>query len=159
LPLISITLVICGPELTADRPAQANFHREWASERWAAQWIACPSAPQRDAAVFHFAKIIELPDLPNEFVVQVSADNRFVWFVNGARVGEGPSNSDLSHWKYETFDPRPLLHNGKNVIGATVWNFGTQAPLAQMTSRSGFVLQGDGDAAQIANTGDSWQVE
>src|SRR2546429_2647744 len=50
-------------------------------------------------------------------------------------IGEGPASSDLGHWKYETFDLRPFLHNGKNVIGATVWNFGTQAPVAQMTSR------------------------
>src|SRR2546429_8259932 len=67
-------------------------------------------------------------------------------------IGEGPASSDLGHWKYETFDLRPFLHNGKNVIGATVWNFGTQAPVAQMTSRAGFILQGDDEAEQIANT-------
>ncbi len=91
--------------------------------------------------------------------MHVSADNRFILFVNGTRIGEGPASSDLSHWKYETFDLRPFLHSGKNVIGATVWNFGTQAPLAQMTARTGFILQGHGEAEQIANTDDSWEVE
>src|SRR5207247_9792500 len=124
-----------------------------------AQWIACPEAPQRDAGVFHFRKTIDLADHSKKFVVYVSADNRFILFVNGTRIGEGPASSDLGHWKYETFDLRPFLHNGKNVIGATVWNFGTQAPVAQMTSRAGFILQGDDEAEQIANTDDSWAVE
>lgn len=157
---ISATLLsIFGSELAVGGPGQAAAHREWARERWAAEWIACREGPQRDAGVFHFRKTLDLMDPPAEFVVHVSADNRFILFVNGTRVGEGPGSGDLSHWKYETFDLRPFLHNGRNVIGATVWNFGTQAPLAQMTSRTGFILQGDGAAEQIANTDDSWQVE
>lgn len=154
-----ILLMLCGPEIAAPGTGQATAHHHWAKERWSAEWIACPEAPQRDAGVFHFRKTIVLPDLPKEFVVHVSADNRFLLFANGARVGEGPANSDFNHWKYETFDLRPFLHNGKNVIGATVWNFGTQAPIAQMTSRTAFILQGDGEAERIANTDDSWHVE
>ena len=152
-------LAICRPELAVCGSGQGTAPHDWARERWTAQWIACPEAPQRDAGVFHFRKTLDLTELPKEFVVHVSADNRFVLFVNGARVGEGPASSDLSHWKYETFDLRPFLRDGKNVIGATVWNFGVEAPLAQMTSRGGFILQGDGEAEQIANTDDSWQVE
>ena len=156
---LSIALAICSPELAVCGPGQGSTHRDWARERWTAQWIACPEAPQRDAGVFHFRKTVDLTELPKEFVVHVSADNRFILFVNGTRVGEGPASSDLSHWKYETFDLRPFLHDGKNVIGATVWNFGVEVPLAQMTSRSGFILQGAGEAEQIANTDGSWQVE
>ena len=148
---ISATLLaILGSDLAVGGPGQTTAHHGWAEGRWAAQWIACREAPQRDAGVFHFRKTLDLTDLPTEFVVHVSADNRFILFVNGARVGEGPANSDLSHWKYETFDLGPFLHNGKNVIAATVWNFGAQAPLAQMTSRAGFILQGDGATEQIA---------
>ena len=91
--------------------------------------------------------------------MHVSADNRFVLFVNGARVGEGPASSDLGHWKYETFDLRPFLRQGSNVIAANVWNFGTLAPVAQMTSRAGFLLQGETPAEEIANTDETWQVE
>src|SRR5215472_5707183 len=135
--------MICACEVAAGGRGQTAA---FAGERWSAEWIACPEAPQRDAGVFHFRKTIDLTNLSKEFVVHVSADNRFILFVNATRIGEGPASSDLSHWKYETFDLRPFLHNGKNVIGATVWNFGTQAPPAQMTSRMGFILQGDGEA-------------
>jgi alpha-L-rhamnosidase len=133
--------------------------RDWAHARWTAQWIACPNAPQRDAGVFHFRKSFTLAGRPEHFLVHVSADNRFFLYVNGTRVGAGPASSDPGHWRYETFDLAALLHAGDNLIGATVWNFGTSAPIAQMTSRAGFILQGDGAAEQIANTGASWQAE
>jgi hypothetical protein len=139
--------------------AQQTQHRDWAAERWKAQWIAWPEAPQRDTGIFHFRKSIEVRELPGQFVVHVSADNRFVLFVNGGRVGEGPASSDLPHWKYETFDLRPFLRQGSNVIAATVWNFGTLAPVAQMLSRAGFLLQGDTAAEEMANTDRTWQVE
>jgi alpha-L-rhamnosidase len=139
--------------------AQDALRHDWAAERWKAQWIAWPEAPQRDTGVFHFRKTIQLSTLPNEFIVHVSADNRFLLFVNGTRVGEGPASSDLGHWKYETFDLRPFLRQGSNVIATTVWNFGTLAPVAQMTSRAGFVLQGDSAIEEIANTDESWDVE
>ena len=42
------------------------------------------------------------------------------------------------------------------MIAATVWNFGTLAPVAQMFSRAGFLLQGDSAAEEIANTDGSW---
>ena len=38
------------------------------------------------------------------FAVNVSADNQFIFYVNGKEVGRGPSRSDLGHWKYETYD-------------------------------------------------------
>jgi alpha-L-rhamnosidase len=139
--------------------AQKTQHHDWAAERWKAEWIAWPGTPQRDMGIFHFRKTIELRELPKQFLVHVSADNRFVLFVNGARVGEGPASSDLQHWNYETFDLRPFLKQGNNLIAATVWNFGTLAPVAQMLSRAGLLLQGDTAAEEVANTDESWQVE
>ena len=38
-----------------------------------------------------------------------SADNRFILYVNGARVGDGPARGDLTHWRYERFDLAPYL--------------------------------------------------
>src|ERR1700730_11776784 len=41
---------------------------------WKAQWITSPSSPQRDTVVLHFRKVIEIPAVPEHFVVHVSAD-------------------------------------------------------------------------------------
>src|SRR5579871_123800 len=127
--------------------------------KWTALWIAHPTAPEREPGVFHFRKIIQLAKVPEHFVVHVSADNRFLMFVNGKRVGEGPARGDLMHWRYETFDLTPFLQQGTNVIAATVWQFGLYAPIAQIWDRLGFLVQGDTAAESAVNTGTSWEVE
>ncbi len=129
------------------------------SALWTAQWITASSTPQRDEVVLHFRKAIDLAQPPQQFLVNVSADNQFIFYVNQQRVGSGPSRSDLAHWRYETYDIAPLLHAGRNVLAATVWNFGTHAAIAQISDRVGFLLHGEGDAARIADTDASWEVE
>jgi hypothetical protein len=126
---------------------------------WSAEWITAPDTHQRDEVVLHFRKVIELSQPPQQFLVNVSADNQFVFYVNQQRVGSGPSRSDLEHWRYETFDIAPLLHAGRNVLAATAWNFGTHAAIAQISDRVGFILHGEGEAARIADTDASWEVE
>ncbi len=125
---------------------------------WHAHWIACPNAPQKDEGVYYFRKEITLPSKPDHFWVHVSADNRFLLHVNGQYAGEGPSRGDLFHWRFETIDLAPLLHSGRNILAATIWNYGTRAPVAQMSDRTGFMLQGDTPAEEIANTDKSWLV-
>ena len=126
---------------------------------WTANWISHPTAPLREPGVFHFRKVIALENRPDRFMVHVSADNRFALFVNGHRVGEGPARSDLHHWHYETFDLAPFLAAGRNVIAATVWQFGIYAPLAQFTDRLAFLMEGDSKTESIVNTDKSWDVE
>jgi hypothetical protein len=128
-------------------------------ERWSAHWITSPEGPQRDVTVLHFRKVIELTQKPEHFVVQVSADNQFMLYVNHAWVGTGPAHSDLTHWRYETYDIAPLLGPGKNVLAAEVWNFGVLSPLGQISDRTGFVLHGNSDSERVADTGPSWEVE
>src|SRR5262252_9201806 len=94
-------------------------------KHWQAQWITAPEAAERDAAVVHFRKTIELAARPEKFAVDVSADNQFIFYVNGKEAGRGPSRGDLAHWRYETYDIAPFLRAGKNFLTATVWHFGT----------------------------------
>ena len=130
-----------------------------ARAKWAAQWISHPTAPLREPITLHFKKTIDMPAVPAHFVVHVSADNRFVLYVNGQRIGDGPARGDLTHWRYETFDLAPMLKAGTNVLAATVWNFGIYAPVAQISDRTAFLLEGDTDAEKAANTDKSWMVE
>lgn len=126
---------------------------------WTARWITSPDGPQRDASVLHFRKELDLVQAPQRFEVQVSADNQFILYVNGKWAGFGPARSDLGHWRYESYDLAPLLHAGKNTLAATVWNFGVLTPLAQISDRLGFVVQGRSEAEHVGNTDRTWQVE
>ena len=123
---------------------------------WSARWIYPPGAPPSDYGVYHFRRSFELPSKPASFVVHVSGDNRYQLFVNGERVLWGPARGDLEHWRYETLDIASHLRAGKNVLAAVVWNFGAEAPLAQISYRTAFLLQGAG-AEQVADTNRLWK--
>src|SRR5271170_2800358 len=127
--------------------------------KWNASWITHPTAPLREPVVLHFRKSLQLAAKPPRYMVHVSADNRFILYVNGHRVGDGPARGDLSHWRYETFDLSQYLVQGSNFVTATVWNYGIYAPVAQITDRIAFLLQGDGEPEAEISTPKDWMVE
>jgi hypothetical protein len=109
--------------------------------------------------VFHFRRTLTLAAVPTSYIVRVSADNRFILYVNGHRAGDGPARGDLTHWRYERFDLATLLKPGENLISATVWNFGVLAPLAQMSDRSAFLLESEATDSASISTPAGWLVE
>ena len=126
---------------------------------WHASWVTHPTAPLREPVVLHFRRTLSLPAVPASYPVRLSADNRFILYVNGQRVGDGPARGDLAHWRYERFDLAPFLHTGQNLITATVWNWGIFAPLAQMSDRTAFLLESEATGAKGMSTPEGWQVE
>ena len=125
---------------------------------WKAEWIASADGPARDASVVYFRKTLVLDQTPAQLIVDVSADTRFELHVNGKRVGTGPAMGDVHHWRYETYDLAPYLRAGTNQIAAIVWNFGTAAPVAQMSSQTAFFLAAEDPEYASIDTGDGWQV-
>ncbi len=163
ISLIVVCLLNCSlfsaqvtPSLHAESP-QPSIQPP--IQQWTAQWITCPGGPERDPFVFHFRKVLDLPQKPTHFLVQVSADNQFLLHVNQQRVGTGPARGDLAHWRFETYDLAPFLHVGKNLIAATVWGFGTRSAYAQISDRAGFLLHGESESERAADTNETWQVE
>lgn len=126
--------------------------------QWSASWIACPDGPEKDYGVYHFRKTFELREAEEEFIVHVSADNRYRLFVNGQAVCNGPARGDLYNWYYETVDLAPYLKLGENVVAALVWNMGGHAPVAQVSNQTAFLLQGDTEKEHILNTNASWKT-
>src|SRR5579871_6340031 len=105
-------------------------HREWT-----ASWITHPTAALRNPLVLHFRRAVRLEAVPASYVVRVSADNRFILWVNGKRAGDGPARGDLGHWRYEKFD------------------------LAQMSDRTAFLLESEATGDAGISTPDGWMVE
>jgi alpha-L-rhamnosidase len=139
--------------------AQGNLQPDPPHREWKASWITHPTAPLREPLVLHFRRSFSLSAVPATYPVRVSADNRFVLYVNGHRVGDGPARGDLAHWRYEQFDLAPLLQSGKNLVTATVWNFGVYAPIAQFSDRTAFLLESEAIGDNSISTPEGWQVE
>lgn len=159
LPMVRLLLVFLSV-VSATR-VWANFDPapgEARPEKWQARWITAPDVDPRDYGVYHFRKHVALTAKPEKFVVHVSGDARYRFFVNGVSVAIGPGAGDLMHWNYDTIDLAPYLRAGDNVLAAVVWHFGPERPMSQISLQAGFLLQaGEGAPAEI-NTSESWKV-
>ena len=155
-----LILMICS-NLSAQSVEQIPFEKinpSLLNKHWDAQWIAHPSESLLDYGVFHFRKSFDLKEQPREFIIHISADNRYRLFVNGKAVCFGPARADLGHWSFESIDIAPLLKPGKNVLAAVVWNFGELKPWAQFSIKTAFIVQGNSPSEEIVNTDTSWKV-
>ena len=137
-------------------------------------WI---THPQADASklpiILHFRRVFDHAKVPASLPVTVTADNRYILFVNGRRVASGPSAGTLAHWRRQTIDLAPYLHDGRNVVAATVWDFVRAqpqvtgelpaasalppqvAPIAQQSAGLGFRLSGEG----LSTAAPGWRVK
>jgi len=137
-------------------------------------WISHPAAAGKSGpVVLHFRRVFEIDTIPRTLPVTVTADNRFILFVNGKRVASGPSTGTIARWRTERVDLAPYLRRGSNVIAAVVWDFVRKpvdapaglpaasalppqvAPIAQQSAGLGFRLVGAG-----VSTGEAgWRVK
>ncbi|MDR3773009.1 MAG: alpha-L-rhamnosidase C-terminal domain-containing protein [Terracidiphilus sp.] len=159
-PIFSaVALALAAIALGAQSPTQSANQPDPVQRDWQASWTTHPAAPLKDPVVLHFRRALALDAVPASYIVRVSADNRFILYVNGRRAGEGPARGDLGHWRYERFDLAPLLHPGANLVTATVWNFGILAPVAQITDRTAFLLESEAQGDKGISTPEGWETE
>ncbi len=150
--ILSQTPNICFAQM------QDKINPKYFTGQWEAYWITHPDSHLYDYGVFHFRKSFQITDISSEFIINVSADNRYRLFVNGEAVCHGPARGDFSEWFYETIDIGPFLIEGKNTIAAMVWNAGEHRPKAQVSDKTAFIVQGNSVHEQIVNTGTGWKV-
>lgn len=138
---------------------QRLINPELMTKAWKALWITADDPNLRDYGVYHFRKTISLTEKPQQYVIHVSADNRYKLYVNGQLASLGPARTDVKNWNFETVDIAPYLKAGDNQIAAVVWNFANQKPVAQMSGGSAvFIIQGNTDAEKDINTNRSWKA-
>jgi alpha-L-rhamnosidase len=134
-----------------------EVHPDFLTKDWKAQWITAHNSTPTGYGVYVFRKTFELSSKPQNFVVHVSADNKYSLYVNGKFIGIGPARNDIEHWFFDTYDLADHLKSGNNSIAAKVWNEGPDKAEAQISLRTGFIMDGEGDASLIA-TNDTWKA-
>ena len=88
--------------------------------QWTGRWIW---APERPAAVL-LRRYIDLSGVPASAVARVTADSRYVLWVNGVEVGRGPARSNPDRLAYDTVELAPHLRRGGNTIAALAHFYG-----------------------------------
>jgi len=121
-----------------------------------AEWIK-PSR-DADAGVFYFRKSFTLNSKTSDFLIHISADNKYKLYVNDSLIARGPAVGDLQAWNYESINLAPFLHIGKNIIAVQVVNMGKVKAARQISQTTALIIQGNSLTEKIINTDKSWKV-
>lgn len=134
-----------------------QINPDFLTKNWNARWITAPESNPTDYGVYVFRKKFDIAAQPSNYIIHVSADNKYRLYVNGQFIGVGPARNDVEHWFFDTYDIAKHLKPGSNTIAAKVWNEGAGKAEAQISLRTGFILDGEGEASAIA-TNDTWKA-
>ncbi len=76
----------------------------------------CSDSPE----VVYFRKKFHIPEIPETFLIEITADARYKLLINGKLVNAGPQKGDTQIWYKDTLDLGEYLKPGDNIIVAIV---------------------------------------
>lgn len=118
-----------------------------------ARWIGAPEAVAAPV-IMMFRLVVELPQAAT-LTVHVSADERYIFSVNGQEEGRGPERGSLEAWFFESYQIE--LFAGRNVLCAQVWAAGEFMPHAQMSAGPAFLLVSEDPALELSTGIAAWE--
>ncbi|HYK65949.1 MAG TPA: alpha-L-rhamnosidase C-terminal domain-containing protein [Patescibacteria group bacterium] len=109
---------------------------------WDARWIWAGPAPLPIAQIgaasippretwnrfCYLRRTVQLDAVPASAPARVTADSRFVLFVNSVEAARGPARSIPERLAWAEIDLEPFLHAGRNAIAALVRFYGLPGP-------------------------------
>jgi hypothetical protein len=102
---------------------------------WSGEGVWGVSPDPRPVQVRWFARRIEFP-VGGRAVLALSADTRYVLYVNGRLVARGPQKGDVAHQYYDTLDLGDELEPGANLLLVRVDSNAKSFPLYMSTGPS-----------------------
>jgi len=85
---------------------------------WAGSWIWTPEKVSSRNAFVRFRRDFSYES--GKALLHLTADSRYVLWVNGHYLGQGPVRAWPAHWHYDTYDIAPCLNEGQNTIAILV---------------------------------------
>lgn len=119
-------------------------------------WIA--PAEGDEPGLYLFRKAFELNNLPDSFVIHISADPRYRLWVNGEWITFGPAAGHFYHWNYETLDIQPFLKMGTNTIAVEVRQAAALNGPREISFWTGMILSGPNVQGVRLQSDASWKV-
>ncbi len=125
-----------------------------------AQWVFIEGdvAPQNYyLAARKTFELDSVPEAASACALHISADSRYVLYVNGQRVGRGPNRCWPFDQQYDSHEVAHLLHEGTNVIAVLVHTIGIST-FQYMPGRGGLIVRFEADGETLAQSDASWRV-
>jgi hypothetical protein len=98
--------------------------------QWSGGWIWTTPPPDREQRnhVGYLRRRFRLDEVPSQVLARVTADSRFVLWVNGVEVSRGPARNIPERPAFHELDLAPHLHAGWNVVAAMVRHYASATP-------------------------------
>jgi hypothetical protein len=84
------------------------------------KWIWLPGDEKPANAYVQFRKTFQLGSIPDKATVHISADCKYLLFINGEVVGRGPVTTDPKYKQVDVYDIKQMLRKGGNTVAALV---------------------------------------
>ena len=81
--------------------------------------------------------------------VKISADTRYILYINGREIGRGPVRSTRERWFYDEYDISGDITAGSNLFAARVWDYGWST-YQTIANKGGLVFEIMKDGETIA---------
>lgn len=91
---LTLAAFIFGANVTLSA-AQYKYPFSTGNKTWNASWCSTPESDGKRYEILHFRRTFELPEKPEKFEINVSADNRFRLYVNGKSIATGPARGEI----------------------------------------------------------------
>jgi hypothetical protein len=116
-----------------------------------AKWIWVKGDERPDNAYFQFRKSFSLDSVPDQAKIHLTADCKYLLYLNGVAVGRGPITSDPKYKQVDTYEVSSLLHPGKNAVCVQVLQRNARTSRIWPV-RGGMLLQFDSDALSFGSS-------
>lgn len=128
---------------------------------WSASWIWNELPECVENVYLEARKAFRLESVPAAARLAISANQSYIVYINGLKVGRGPAPAD-SAWKYyDEYDVRAYLQPGPNVVAIAAYNFGSRDIVTeQFQGPGGLIAQVDMETANgrmTISTDSSWK--
>ncbi|GIP39481.1 hypothetical protein J31TS4_27610 [Paenibacillus sp. J31TS4] len=126
--------------------------------------LAGPTAPEHDPELRNvhtlYRKVVQLPEIGNGAVLDITADDYYKLYVNGRFIGQGPAQGYPDRYFFNRYDLTEWVRPGANVIAVHVYYQG----LVNRAFNSGDYRQGLAaelravDGTLLAFTDSAWKI-
>ncbi len=87
-------------------------------------YLGAAGRPNEKNRWFLFRKTVDLAGQPEEAPFSITADGRYVLFVNGREIGRGPVRCSPLFQRFDSYDLAGSLSAGRNVLAVLVHTYG-----------------------------------
>jgi len=109
---------------------------------WKAKWIWEDGEAMPRNSYLCARKVFNAPRGLRAATIRITADSRYVLYLNGERLGQGPVRSWPFEQSFDTYEVGDRLRPGKNVVSVLVHHFGTST-FQYVVGRGGLLCQVD----------------